>query len=266
MTAPGVIDFLRAKEMAVRSRRRLAAARTLRSDADAVGLPNPPSFREALREGPHVALIAEFKRRSPSAGALTAERPEAIARQYAEHGARAISVLTDADDFGGSLEDLTAAADASALPALRKDFIVDEDQLVEARAAGAAAVLLIVAMLKDRELGALLRAADQVQIETLVEVRDAREAERAAALGARTIGVNRRDLRTLVTDHGTIERVARLLPAGTTVVTESGIGSADDVARARDAGSHAVLVGEALLRRSPESRESLVRELATVPR
>lgn len=260
------MDFLRAKEMAVRSRRRLEAARAIRSDSGAVAPLTPPSFRDALREGPYVALIAEFKRRSPSAGELTAERPDAVARQYAEHGARAISVLTDGDHFGGSLEDLAASADASGLPALRKDFIVDEDQLVEARAAGAAAALLIVAMLRDHELGALLRAAERLGIEPLVEVRDAREAERAVASGARTIGVNRRDLRTLVTDHGTIERIARLLPSGTTVVTESGIRSADDVARARDAGSHAVLVGEALLRQPRESRAALVRELATVRR
>lgn len=265
MSTADAPDFLRAKEAAVRSRRRSVMTRDGQRQ-QAMTLQTPPSFRDALRAGPHVALVAEFKRRSPSAGELTAEHAGSVARQYADQGAHALSVLTDAEHFGGALDDLASAAAATQLPALRKDFIVDEAQIVEARAAGAAAVLLIVAMLDDSELRALLREAESMEMEALVEVRDAREAERAVAAGARTIGINRRDLRTLVTDPGTVERVARLLPSGTTVVTESGVRNAGDVARARDAGSHAVLVGEALLRLPGESRGALVRELATVPR
>jgi indole-3-glycerol phosphate synthase len=212
--------------------------------------------------------MAEYKRRSPSAGAL-AEGEDAtdVAGAYVAAGAAALSVLTDEPHFGGRLADLAAVAGrAPGVPVLRKDFLVDVVQLYEARAAGAAAALLIAGMLDDQELETLLAEGSAVGLECLVEVHDEAELERAAAAGATLLGINNRDLRTLTTDLATTERLAPRAPKGAVVVSESGIRTADDVRRVRDAGAHAVLVGEALLRQPAASRAGTLRELAGVAR
>lgn len=223
-------------------------------------------FADALRAGSKVTVIAEFKRRSPSAGALAPEEsPVDVARQYAGAGAAAISVLTDAARFGGSLADLSAVSDVG-LPTLRKDFLTKEGELDEARVVGAAAALLIVAHLNDARLARLLAHARATGIECLVEVHDATEARRALDAGATLVGINNRNLATLTTDLAVTERVARVLVPGITVVAESGLRTPKDVERMRDAGAHAVLVGEAFLRARGSARRELVAAFAGVPR
>ncbi|NIN71766.1 MAG: indole-3-glycerol-phosphate synthase TrpC [Gemmatimonadetes bacterium] len=233
----------------------------------AAGRDGLPSFASALRGAGRVALIAEFKRRSPSAGTLVAgEAPADVARLYEREGAAAVSVLTDAEDFGGDLVDLEVVGAAVKLPALRKDFLVDVAGLYEARAAGASAGLLIAAILTRDELKNMLRAADEVDLECLVEVHDESELSTALEVGATLIGINNRNLRTLTTDLGVTERLAPAVPEGVTLVSESGIQGSDDVRRVRDAGVHAVLVGESLLRLPPAERGDKVAELSGVVR
>lgn len=226
-----------------------------------------PSFASALRGGDRVALIAEFKRRSPSAGTLVADEKAAnVARLYEREGAAAVSVLTDAEDFGGDLVDLEAVGAAVKLPALRKDFLVDVAGLYEARTVGASAALLITAILTRAELEDMLNAAREVDLECLVEVHDENELSTALQAGATLVGINNRDLRTLTTDLGVTERLAPEVPEIVTLVSESGIKNADDVCRVRDAGVHAVLVGESLLRLPPAERGGRVAELSGVRR
>lgn len=211
-------------------------------------------LERALRRpvGAPVRAIAEIKRASPSAGPIRpGADPAAIAREYASAGAAAISVLTDRDFFDGDLGFLGAvrAADGlDAVPLLRKDFLIDDYQVVEARAAGADAVLLIVAALDDGALRELHAAARQLGMDALVEVHDEREAERAVAAGATLIGVNHRDLATFAMDMELTARLAGRVPPGTVLVGESGIKTRDDVVRLGAAGAHAVLVGETLMR------------------
>ncbi len=225
------------------------------------------SLEAALRAGDRVALIAEFKRRSPSAGQLTeGERPQDVALMYHENGAAALSVLTDKPDFAGSLDDLRAVAKSVQLPALRKDFIVDIAGIFETRLAGAAAALLIARILSRLELKAMVESAKEVGLEALVEVHDERELERALDVGATLIGINNRDLGTLTTDLEVTDRLAQRVPGNVTLVSESGIKSADDVRRVRDAGAHAVLVGESLLRLESEARAKRTSELSGVER
>jgi indole-3-glycerol phosphate synthase len=205
-------------------------------------------FREALA-APGIGVIAEFKRRSPSAGPLH-EAPdlEQIVGAYERGGAAAASILTEGPNFGGSLDDLELARRTSELPLLRKDFVVDDYQLHEAIASGADAVLLIVAALGDGELAALHEAARALGLDVLVEVHDSRELERAAALGAEVIGVNNRDLRDFSVD---VERTARLIaqmPPGALIVSESGISSPAQLVALESQGVDAVLVGESLMR------------------
>jgi indole-3-glycerol phosphate synthase len=205
-------------------------------------------LRAALTQ-PGIGVIAEIKRRSPSAGELRADVDvAAIAAAYEQGGAGALSVLTEGPHFGGSLEDLRAARAACSLPILRKDFIVDEFQLHEALAAGADAVLLIVAALSAEQLAGLHAQASAIGLDVLVEVHDERELETALAAGAQIVGVNNRDLRDFTVD---IERTFALLaqmPPQTIVVSESGIASAEQLHRFADAGVSAVLVGESLMR------------------
>jgi indole-3-glycerol phosphate synthase len=197
---------------------------------------------------PGVSVIAEVKRSSPSRGALAPiGDPAALARDYAAGGAAAISVLTERRRFGGSLEDLQAVRDAVDTPLLRKDFIVTPYQLWEARAAGADLALLIVAALTQPELYALLEVTDEVGLTALVEVHDEGEIDRALAAGARLVGVNARDLRTLEVKPGTFERLAPRIPDEVVTVAESGIRAPEDVRRYADAGADVVLVGEALV-------------------
>jgi len=218
-------------------------------EAEAARRPPARSLARALRQPGRITCIAEFKRRSPSAGWIAEHaEPAAMARAYAAGGASAMSVLTDGPFFGGSLDDLAAARAASDLVILRKDFIVDRYQVVEARAAGADALLLIVAALADAELAALLAATRETGLEALVEAHDADEVARAVAAGAAVIGINNRDLRSFTVDRELSARLRPTVPADRVIVAESGIRHAADVARLRTAGIDAVLVGETLMR------------------
>jgi indole-3-glycerol phosphate synthase len=205
-------------------------------------------LRGAL-SGPRIAVIAEFKRRSPSAGALR-ENPDLreLIGAYERGGARAISVLTEGPHFEGSLEDLRAARAACDLPLLRKDFIVDRYQLYEALAAGADAVLLIVAALEQPLLAALHREARELELDVLVEVHDRAELQRALELGADLIGINNRDLRDFTVDVRRTFGLLGEIPADVTVVSESGIATAGQLAELEASGVRAVLVGETLMR------------------
>lgn len=212
-------------------------------------LPPPPSFSGALRsrkEG-ELGIIAEIKRRSPSRGDIRPHlRVEETARAYWRGGACAISVLTEPRFFGGGLQDLAEAAKAVGLPVLRKDFILDRYQLMEARVAGAAAVLLIATALEGRTLSSLLREASDLGLECLVEVHDEEDLDKALQGGARIIGINNRDLVTLQVDLGTTARLASSVPSSIPLVAESGYRSPGDLAGLREMGVDAVLVGEAL--------------------
>jgi indole-3-glycerol phosphate synthase len=210
----------------------------------------PPlrSLSQSLRKAPGMACIAEFKRRSPSKGWIRRDAdPVPVARAYASAGAAGVSVLTDAPFFGGSLDDLTRARAAVELPILRKDFLVDLYQVAEARAAGADAVLLIVAALSERELHLMLAETARFGMEALVEAHDADEVRRAVMVGAPIIGVNHRDLRSLAMNMDLAAQMRPQVPPDRLVVAESGIKSADDVRRLRAAGIDAILVGETLM-------------------
>ena len=225
----------------------------------------PRGFRRALesksREG--VAVIAELKKASPSKGLIRAEfHPADLAQELEAAGAAALSVLTDEEFFQGSLGNLREASAAVSIPCLRKDFIVDEFQLLEARANCADAVLLIVAALSLVELRTLVAAARGRGLDILCEVHDAEELQRALDAGCDLIGVNTRDLRTFKVDLETALALAEKFPAGVVRVAESGIHSADDVARLRAAGYDAFLVGESLMRAS--SPGDALRELTRV--
>jgi indole-3-glycerol phosphate synthase len=224
----------------------------------------PPPFGPALRR-PNVAVIAEVKRRSPSAGQIREDiDPIERAVLYGTHGAAAISVLTDERYFGGSMADLKAAAGRAVVPILRKDFILDELQVLEARAAGASAVLLIVRALDRSRLEALMSCAADAGLAALVEVHNAGELDIALAAGADIIGVNSRDLDTFKIDTAAAWRILRMVPSACIAVAESGLGGQADVVRAAEAGADAVLVGTALSQAA--SPEGLLRELTRVPR
>jgi indole-3-glycerol phosphate synthase len=206
---------------------------------------------------PGIGVIAEFKRRSPSAGSLRegADLVE-IAAAYERGGASALSVLTEGANFGGSLADIGAARRACGLPILRKDFIVDAYQLYETVAAGADAVLLIVAALEQQELGSLHDSALWLGLDVLVEVHDRAELTRAREIGARLIGVNNRDLRDFSVDVGRTQRLLAEMPAGAIVVSESGISMPEQLEQLERADVAAVLVGESLMR-APEPEQAL---------
>lgn len=220
--------------------------------------------------GEHVAVIGEVKRGSPSRGVFPVEvEPEEVAGAYKRGGASAISCLTDAPFFHGSLEDLekvaaVAHAGERNIPVLRKDFIIDPYQLLEAKACGADAVLLIVAALDDDLLRLLHERAMELQLSPLVEVHDEGEAERALRLAPSVLGVNNRNLKTFDVDLSVTDRISSLIPAGTLLVSESGIFTAEDVERVAERGADAVLVGESLI--VQQDREAAVRAIAEVPR
>jgi indole-3-glycerol phosphate synthase len=225
------------------TRRRLASQGVLSGEP---GSPVRP-FAAALAK-PGLQVIAEIKRRSPSAGELAPGLdPATQARQYEAGGAAAISVLTEPEYFDGSLDDLRRVRESVSLPVLRKDFIVDPRQVAESRAVGADALLLIVAALDEALLGELLVEAESVGIEALVEAHNEEEAKRAVAAGARIVGVNNRDLRTFKTDLGVAERVGSFLPEGLVLVAESGVSGVAGAGRMAAAGYDAILVGEALV-------------------
>ncbi len=233
-------------------------------EAACAGLPPARGLASALRRAGAVTCIAEHKRRSPSAGWIReGSDVAAVARSYAAAGAAALSILTDEPFFGGSLDDLRRARVAAAVPILRKDFVVDRYQVVEARAAGADAILIIVAAFSaafsaasegaegargDHQIAALLAAAHDAGLDALVEVHDRAELERALALGAAIVGINNRDLRTFTIDRELAIRLRGLVPPDRVVVAESGIRDGADVERLRAAGVDAMLVGETLMR------------------
>jgi indole-3-glycerol phosphate synthase len=237
-------------------------ARTSTADLErrAAAAPSPRDFRGALERGPGVQVIAEVKKASPSAGVMTADfDPAAVARNYEKHGAACVSVLTDGPFFQGSLADLEAVRAAVDLPILRKDFILDRIQLLEARAVGADAVLLIAEVLDDEILARLLREARELRLQALVELYDHENLPRVLDAGARLIGVNNRDLRTFVTRLEHTLELAEKMPADVCLVSESGVRTRADVERLQAAGVRAVLVGETLMR-SPDAGGKL-REL-----
>jgi indole-3-glycerol phosphate synthase len=235
-------DLVRRKrELPLDDLRRRAAEERARA-------PVRPGLREALSQPP-IGVIAEFKRRSPSAGALAqgADVSEVV-RAYERGGASALSILTEGPNFAGSLADLSSARAASQLPILRKDFVVDAYQLHEALLAGADAVLLIVAALARSDLAELHAEANELGLETLIEVHDHEELGTALDIGAPLVGINNRDLRDFTVDLARSSQLAKEVPSGVTLVSESGIARPDQLlALARD-GVHAVLVGESLMR------------------
>jgi len=218
-------------------------------EREAASAPAPRPFRGALDRPGEVAVIAEVKRRSPGAGEIRPGLdPVDLAGSYAAGGAAALSVLTDAPYFGGSLEDLRRVREVVPIPLLRKDFIIDPLQVWEARGAGADAILLIVRILDDDALGTLLRLGGSLGMGVLVEVHDRAEVRRALAVGAGIIGINNRDLATFRTDLAVTESLLSEIPESVLVVSESGMRARGDVERVGAAGAHAVLIGEGLLK------------------
>ena len=238
-------------EMIVAATRRIVAARREREHDAALEArasqrqPQTGRFREALSVPDRINVIAECKRRSPSRGVLRADYdPVALAIAYERAGAAALSILTEPTFFDGALDHLAAVREAVRLPLLRKDFIIDSYQLLEARANGADAILLIVAALSESDLRTLLSAARAFGLAALVEVHGEAEVERALEAGAEIIGVNNRNLRTLEVDVHVSERAAAKIPSSVVAVSESGIKTAADVSRLQALGYRAVLIGE----------------------
>jgi indole-3-glycerol phosphate synthase len=208
----------------------------------------PHALSRALRTD-GINIIAEFKRRSPSKGVIRADADlPSIVKSYQAGGAAAISVLTETDHFDGSLADLRAVKTHTSLPVLRKDFVFDPYQLYESAAAGADAILLIVAALDDEQLGSLWRLSDELGMDALVEVHNQEEMERAASCGAKLVGVNNRDLRTFAVTLETSVKLARQAPRDALLVSESGLSQSTDLRRLREHGFHGFLIGESLMR------------------
>ena len=253
---PSILD-----EIVARTREHVAEQSALRPETEVKAFAElaPPArpFGAALARPGRVNVIAEYKRRSPSRGSIREDlEPADVARGYEKAGAAALSVLTDEPFFGGRIEHLMAARAATSLPALRKDFVVDPWQVWEARAAGADAVLLIVAALDDDELRGLLALAGRAGLDALVEVHDRGELDRALAAGAKIVGVNNRNLKTLEVSLETALSLAEAIPDGVVAVAESGIGTGDDIRRLREAGFAALLIGERLMG-APDPAEAL---------
>lgn len=246
---PSILDAIVARKQgevaATRQRVPLAAV-----ERAAAAAPAPRDFFAAVTEPGHVRLIAEFKRSSPSAGVI---RPgadvAAVARAYAAAGAAALSILTDGPGFGGAVADLEAARRAVPLPLLRKEFVVDDYQVFEARAHGADAVLLIAECLDDCRLRSLYRRILELGMTPLVELHDAANLPRVLDSGATLIGINNRDLRTMTTDLDHVLRLRHQVPDECSLVAESGIRTPADVERLAAAGIAAMLVGESLLKK-----------------
>jgi indole-3-glycerol phosphate synthase len=219
----------------------------------------PHAFSSALRR-PGVNVIAEIKSASPSAGSIVPDPPvEAIAADYARGGAAAISIVTEPEFFRGSSDWIARAKRAASLPVVMKDFIVEASQLMSAAAAGADAVLLLASLLSANQIRRFIELLDEFSIDALVEVHDEAELERAIEAGASLIGVNNRDLRTFEVDLATAERLSAGIPSNVIRVAESGIRIRQDIDRLRNAGFHAFLVGESLLRQN--DRAAAVRSL-----
>lgn len=247
----------------------VALAKKQVSETDLRGqLPSAPPVRNfvaALQRPSTIALIAELKKASPSKGIFLEDfHPEAISTEYAQHGAACISVLTDEDFFQGSLDYLRRVHKTVDVPLLRKEFILDPYQLLEARAAGTDAILLIVACLEDALLADLHTQTVELGMTALIEAHDETEMERALALSPSLVGINNRDLRDFTVDLDTTVRLAAMSPPDVTLVGESGIYTAADVQRLADSGVHAVLVGESLI--LADDRPAKIRELSGVSR
>jgi indole-3-glycerol phosphate synthase len=244
-----IADYKRAEVAERKGRTTLADL-----DAAAKAASPPRGFLSAVRArsaGGQLALIAEIKKASPSKGLIRADfDPPSLAAAYEAGGAACLSVLTDGPSFQGADSYLVAARAACALPALRKDFLVDPWQVAESRTLGADAILVIMAMVDDSLAADLMSEAARFGVDALVEVHDEAEMERAMALGAVLLGVNNRDLRTFVTDLAVTERLAKNAPNDAVLVAESGIFTADDAARLAAAGARAMLVGESLMRQA----------------
>lgn len=236
------------KRVEIDERKKRVSIKALRNQL--AGIPARPDFVESLRSTP-MGLIAEVKRKSPSAGLIRDPfSPAEIARGYEVHGASAISCLMDHTYFGGGAEDFAEVRGAVTLPMLYKEFVVDAWQIVHAKTMGASAVLLIVGVLSDAELRAYIDEIKSIGLQPLVEVHDREEMQRAVDAGSDCIGINNRNLKTFVTSLETTFELAAMAPADCTLVSESGIKTADDVVQLKQAGAHAVLVGESLLRKA----------------
>ena len=245
---PGGIlaEIVEHKRAEIACRRRVRPLAEVRRPAEAAPLPR--GFAKALRTR-DPAVIAEIKRASPSEGVIRAEfDPASIATSYERAGAACLSVLTDERYFMGGDSHLEAARNATKLPALRKDFIVDPYQVYESRALGADCLLLIASALDDSQLGDLARLATELGLDVLIEVHDRDELEAALDLKPKIVGINNRDLSNFTTNLDTTIRLLSVIPDAVTVVTESGIHTPDDVRRLQDAGVHAFLVGTAFMR------------------
>lgn len=250
-----IVEVKHQEMVAAKARRSLASVR-----AEAESRRDVRGFEQALRakvaQG-QAAVIAEIKKASPSKGVLRQDfRPAEIARSYEQHGAACLSVLTDEQFFQGHADFLQQAREACALPVLRKDFMVDDYQVFEARAWGADCILLIAACLDDAQMADLEATAQALGLDVLVEVHDARELERALRLKTRLVGINNRDLRSFEVSLQTTLGMLKEVPADRLLVTESGILSRADVALMRAAAVHSFLVGEAFMR-APEPGEAL---------
>ncbi|MCW5830063.1 MAG: indole-3-glycerol phosphate synthase TrpC [Deltaproteobacteria bacterium] len=250
------------------ARRRIRLAETKarvpqqQMEAQAAATPVPPRLEtcfETVSSAPHSArraILAEIKKASPSRGVFREDfDPAGFARSYASAGAAGLSVLTEEDFFQGCLGYLTDAAKASGLPCLRKDFLFDPYQVIEARAAGASAILLIVAMLADADIRLLMDTARQWKLDTLVEVHDETELDRALAGGAMFIGINNRDLKTFDTDLAVTERLLPKIPASARVLSESGLARGSDLDRLAAAGAGGFLIGETFMRAADPGAE-----------
>jgi indole-3-glycerol phosphate synthase len=256
-TLSGILETTRASIPALQKRK-------TEIEAKAKDAPDPPVFLGGL-DPSRVALIAEVKRRSPSAGDIAPSLdPVSHAEAYSRAGAVAISVLTDGPYFGGSLDDLRAVVRRVRVPVLRKDFIVDELQIAEARGAGASAILLIVRALSPARLAELGAAARQWGLDALVEVHDAAELDTALASGARLVGVNSRNLDTFAVDTRAAWTLFPRIPKDIVAVAESGMATLDDVRAASQAGADAVLIGTALSAALDPS--ALAAQFTTIPR
>ena len=237
------------------SKRRLSFDQLRARALEARVLRDPHRLLTALNEGTHVNVIAEIKRASPSKGLIRGDiEPAELGRAYENGGAAAISVLTEEDNFQGCLADLLAVGEAVSLPLLRKDFIFEEYQVYESAAAGADALLLIVAALDERLEGLRALTEDELGMDALVEVHTDTELERAAECGTKLIGVNNRDLRSFEVSLETSARLAPMAPRGAVLVSESGIESGDEIRRLRALGYQGFLVGESLLRAADPGR------------